>query len=176
MQTPENLPPATFTFTISTTEAALVAILGETAANFMAGKSGEVHVGSPPGGSDSGGSRHADEGVVRQIVAALTYMPLKQTQILALKAWYDATDWVHVGSLQQQLVNEGLAANAENAVSLMRSALGGLGIRMSQKVTDRGGGDRKKLATFVDIRREDGSASYRLTDAGRKAVKIALKL
>jgi hypothetical protein len=175
MQTPGNVEPAMFTFTLSTTEAGLVALLAETAANFMASKPVGVRAASPPGG-DASRRWHPDDGLVRQIVSALTYMPLKPTQILALKTWYHAPDWVHVSMLQEQLVKGGLAANEKKSVSLMRSALGGLGIRMSQKVTDHDARDQKKLATFVDIRRADGSASYRLTDSGRKAVKIALKL
>ena len=117
-----------------------------------------------------------DNSLVRQIVTALRSKPLSPIQVAVLKTWYDAPDWIHIRTLRQTLINERFAAEAKKAEMQVRSALTGLGMRMSGKVPIEGDRDQTKLATLVDIRRERGSASHRLTSAGRKGVTIVLKL
>ncbi len=112
-----------------------------------------------------------DAALVAQIVDGLSYKPLTPSQTLALRMWLDASDWIYVTELQKQVLANGLARDAAEAVARVRGLLAGFAIRISQKVA---GG--KKLATLVDIRYANGSAAHRLTANGREAVKRALKL
>ena len=57
----------------------------------------------------------------------------------------------------------------------VRAELSGLANRMTRTVR-ASTKERAKLGALVQIRREDGSASYRLHDDGRKAVNIILKV
>jgi hypothetical protein len=149
----------TFAFTIATTNPQLAALLGKVVADFDETAGLKVAPPTTPNAS------------VAQLVDALTYQPLHPSQRLALRTWYDANDWVHVGVLQQQVLKNGLAKDAAEATARVRGLLSGLAIRMKQKVVGA-----KKLATLVDIRYANSSASHRLTVNGREAVKLTLNL
>jgi hypothetical protein len=162
----------TFSFTISTTDPMLAAQLAKDVAAFGA-EHGEVIDAARPAASvpESAPSGKSDAELVRQIVDGLTYKPLHPSQILALRTWYDASDWVHVGVLQKQVLTGGLAKDAAEATGRVRGLLAGFAIRMGQKVAGA-----KKLTTLVDVRYANGSASHRLTVNGREAVKRVLGL
>src|SRR5271166_5240739 len=125
----------TFSFTISTTNPTLAAQLSKLVSDFGAAHGEEsAHVRSersPAGAPDE----TPDAALVSQIVNALTYQPLHQTQTLALRIWYEASDWVHVSVLQQHVLKEGLAKDAHESVARVRGLLAGFAIRMGQKVT-----------------------------------------
>src|SRR5260370_32963774 len=160
----------TFSFTISTTNPRLAAQLSEVVSDFQEEEGeGSAHIRPEPAFDET-----VDAALVSQILDGLSYKPLHPTQILALKVWYGSTDWVHVGVVQQEVLKEGLAKDAAEAVARVRGLLAGFAIRMGQKVTRAGA--RSKLETFLDVRRADGTASHRLSDAGRAAVKRFLKL
>jgi hypothetical protein len=116
-----------------------------------------------------------DESNTRQIVDALAYRPLTPIQLLFLREWNRAEDWTPVTTLHRRILDAGLARNREGAVRQVRAELSGLANRMTRKVR-ASTKERAKLGALVQIRREDGSASYRLHDDGRKAVNIILKV
>ena len=162
----------TFSFTISTTDPALAAQLARDVAAFGAAHGEAIAAVQPPApATESAPSGAADPSLVRQIVEGLTYKPLHSSQILALRTWYEAPDWVHVGVLQKQILTGGLAKNAAEATGRVRGLLAGFAIRMGQKVAGS-----KKLTTLVDVRYASGSASHRLTVNGREAAKRVLGL
>jgi hypothetical protein len=164
----------TFSFSASTTDPRLAALIAKVIADFQVEHRDEpVLVQGSISDEGADGGDKTDAPLVQQIVDALTYQPLHPHQVLTLRTWYDATDWVHVGVLQQQLIKNGLARNPQEAVSRVRGLLAGFAIRMAQKVNHPAG--RTKLATFVDVDYKNGSASHRLTDSGRDAVKRALE-
>jgi hypothetical protein len=162
----------TFSFTISTTDPTLAAQLAKDVAAFGAEHGDEkaaVQPAAPAAGSAPIGN--ADAALVRQIVDGLSYKPLHPSQVLALRTWYDASDWVPVGVLQKQVLSGGLAKDAAEATGRVRGLLAGFAIRMGQRVTGA-----KKLTTLVDVRYANGSASHRLTVNGREAAKRVLSL
>jgi hypothetical protein len=162
----------TFSFTISTTDPALAVQLAKDVAAFGGEHGDEATVVQPPASvTERAPSGNGNAALVQQIVDGLSYKPLHQSQILALRTWYDASDWVHVGVLQKQVLTGGLAKDAAEATARVRGLLAGLAIRMGQKVAGA-----KKLTTLVDIRYANGSASHRLTVDGREAVRRVLSL
>lgn len=162
----------TVSFTISTTNPTLAVRLGKVVADFGTEHGGEIGTVQPAASTtETASGGNADAALVAQIVDGLTYKPLHPSQILGLRTWYDASDWVHVAVLQKQVLTSGLANDAAEATARVRGLLAGFAIRMGQKVAGA-----KKLATLVDIRYANGSASHRLTVNGREAVKRALKL
>jgi hypothetical protein len=161
----------TFSFTISTTNPTLAALLGKVVADFRAEHGNEVGaVQRSESPTDTASGENVDVALVTQIVDGLSYKPLHPSQTLALRTWYDASDWVHVGVLQKQVLTSGLAKDAAEATARVRGLLAGFAIRMEQKVAGA-----KKLRTLVDIRYANGSASHRLTVNGREAVKRVFK-
>jgi hypothetical protein len=162
----------TFSFTISTTDPALAAQLAKDVAAFGVEHGDAAGVVPPPASlTEKAPSGNGSAALVQQIVDGLSYKPLHPSQILALRTWYDASDWVHVGVLQKQVFTGGLAKDAAEATARVRGLLAGLAIRMGQKVAGA-----KKLTTLVDIRYANGSASHRLTVDGREAVRRVLSL
>ena len=162
----------TFSFTISTTDPMLAVQLAKDVAAFGAEHGEAIVAVQPPASvSESAASGNGNAELVRQIVDGLTYKPLNPSQILALRAWYDASDWVPVGVLQRQVLTGGLARDAAEATGRVRGLLAGFAIRMGQRVAGA-----KKLTTLVDVRYANGSASHRLTVNGREAVKRVLSL
>jgi hypothetical protein len=164
----------TFNISISTTSPALAAELSKLVADFETAH-GERSVEVRPDASPTRvpNKSPTDDALVGEIVDALTYQPLHPTQTLTLGIWYKAPDWVPVGVLQERLLAERLAGDATEAVARVRGLLAGFAIRLGQKAAHAGA---RKLAALVDIRYAYGSASHRLTNVGREAVKRALKL
>jgi hypothetical protein len=166
----------TFTFTILTTDTGLAVRVCEAIAELIAQPAGTTpsdQIETPAGPSSSPDGIGAPN--IRQIVDALAYRPLTPTQLLLLKEWEKAEDWTPVAMLHQRVLDEGLVRDIGEAVPRVRAELSGLANRMSRKVTPSTK-ERSKLGALVEIRREGGSASYRLHDEGRTAVKTVLKM
>lgn len=156
-----------FRFSVETEDAGLVKFLSEAAEKYTASTPPAAAVAS----ETSAGVGKADPKLVREIVEALSYAPLNPPQYMALKIWAAAPSWVPISALHQRLVNDGIAANPLKAAQVMKSNLGGFGIRVTQKVTDPAI-RAKKLAALVDVQFSNGATSHKLTLAGREAVQV----
>src|SRR5271170_5460374 len=129
----------TFNFTISTRDPNLAAQLSKLVSDFeIEHGGGSAHIQAERSSTSTPDEPVLDAALVSQIVTALSYKPLHPTQILALRLWYGAPDWVHVGVVQQQVLQDGLAKDTAEAVARVRGLLASFANRMAQKVT-RGG-------------------------------------
>jgi hypothetical protein len=111
----------------------------------------------------------ANDPKIVQIQNALAYRPLSPIELSILRVWFESEDWTPVGAIHQRVTEEKLAQNMEQAVRLVRAALSGLAKRMKRKV-----GASTKLEGLVEVRREAGSAAYRLHRDGRRALQKLL--